>query len=137
MWLPLEQQAKLLRVIETGEFEPVGSNDTHRSQARLVVASNVDLEELVDAGRFRMDLYYRLNVLRFQLPSLRERPLDIEPLAHKFAVEHSREHGLPSARFTPEAFDALRSYGWPGNIRELENVVRRGGAVLRRGASHP
>lgn len=123
-----EQQAKLLRVIETGEYEPVGSNDTQTSSARLIVASNIDLEQLVKAGKFRMDLYYRLNTLSFRLPPLRERPWDIEYLARKFALEHGRTHNIELKHIEPEFVAALRQYAWPGNIRELENVIRR--AVL-------
>ncbi|MDX1946320.1 MAG: sigma 54-interacting transcriptional regulator, partial [Pirellulaceae bacterium] len=126
--LPLEQQAKLLRVIETGEYEPVGSNETRRSEARLVVASNYNLEELVRAGSFRTDLYYRLNILNFRLLPLRERPWDIEYLARKFALEHSRTHGIPLRTIDEGFLETLRAYHWPGNIREMENVVRR--AVL-------
>ena len=126
--LSLDQQAKLLRVIETGEYEPVGSNDTVMSQARLVVASNYDLEDLVQAGNFRIDLYYRLNVLKFALLPLRERPWDIEYLARKFALEHSRTHNIPLSGIDSALLDALRCYPWPGNIREMENVIRR--AVL-------
>lgn len=131
--LPLDQQAKLLRVIETGELEPVGSNDTHYSQARLIVASNYNLEDLVRAGRFRTDLYYRLNILNFRLPPLRERPWDIEYLARKFALDHSRTHGIPLRAIEPEFLAALRAYPWPGNIREMENVVRRAVLYCHRG----
>jgi DNA-binding NtrC family response regulator len=131
--LPLDQQAKLLRVIETGEFEPVGSNDTHYSQARLIVASNYNLEDLVRAGRFRTDLYYRLNILNFRLPPLRERPWDIEYLARKFALDHSRAHGIPLRAIEPEFLAALRTYPWPGNVREMENVVRRAVLYCHRG----
>ena len=123
-----EQQAKLLRVIETGEYEPVGSNETHTSNARLIVASNTDLEELVASNRFRMDLYYRLNTLSFHLPPLRDRTWDIEYLAGQFALDHGRTHNIELKRIEPEFLGALRRYGWPGNIRELENVIRR--AVL-------
>lgn len=123
-----EQQAKLLRVIETGEYEPVGSNDTLTSRARLIAASNVDLEDLVEANRFRIDLYYRLNTLSFYLPPLRERPLDVEFFARQFATNHSRSHNIPIERIQPEFLLALSHYSWPGNIRELENVIRR--AVL-------
>jgi len=123
-----DQQAKLLRVIETGEYEPVGSNDTQTSDARLIVASNIDLESLVQANKFRMDLYYRLNTLSFQLAPLRDRPWDIEYLARKFAVDHSRAHNIQLKHIEPEFLAALRQYRWPGNIRELENVIRR--AVL-------
>src|SRR5688500_16422204 len=105
--LPPEQQAKLLRVIETGEFEPVGSNETQRSQARLVVASNYSLEDLVRAGSFRTDLYYRLNILNFRLPPLRERPWDIEYLARKFALSHSQNHGIPLRAIDPAFLETL------------------------------
>jgi transcriptional regulator with PAS, ATPase and Fis domain len=126
--LPPEQQAKLLRVIETGEYEPVGSNETQTSQARLIVASNFDLEELVRKGTFRTDLYYRLNVLNFHLLPLRQRPRDIEYLARDFALRHCRTHGIQIQRIESECIEALKRFAWPGNIRELENVIRR--AVL-------
>ena len=131
--LPLEQQAKLLRVIETGEYEPVGSNETLHCQARLVVASNRELEDLVETAAFRKDLYYRLNVLKFNLLSLRRRPWDVEFLARHFIVQHSRTHGIALSRIEPEAIDALRRYTWPGNVRELENVVRRAVLYCREG----
>ena len=131
--LPLEQQAKLLRVIETGEYEPVGSNDTLKSQARLVIASNYDLESLVKAGAFRMDLYYRLNMLCFRLLPLRMRPYDIEFLARKFAMDHGKTHNIPLRHIEPGFIDVLRRYPWPGNIRELENVIRRAVLYCQRG----
>ncbi len=131
--LPPEQQAKLLRVIETGEYEPVGSNETQFSQARLIVASNYDLEDLVRNGSFRTDLYYRLNILNFHVPPLRSRPWDVEYLARKFALEHSRTHGIRLRAIEPEFLDALRRYQWPGNIREMENVVRRAVLYCQRG----
>jgi DNA-binding NtrC family response regulator len=131
--LPLEQQTKLLRVIETGEYEPVGSNETRRSEARLVVASNYHLEDLVRAGTFRTDLYYRLNILRFRVPPLRERPRDIEYLARKFALEHSRTHKIQLREIDPAFLEALVRYPWPGNIRELENVIRRAVLYCQRG----
>ncbi len=131
--LPLEQQAKLLRVIETGEYEPVGSNETQHSQARLVVASNYNLEELVRAGSFRTDLYYRLNILNFRLLPLRSRPWDIEYLARKFALEHSRTHGIQLRTIEPALLETLRAYHWPGNIREMENVIRRAVLYCHRG----
>lgn len=120
-----EQQVKLLRVIETGEFEPVGSNKTIRSQARLVVASNLDLEPLVESGRFRPDLYYRLNMLKFEIPPLRDRKPDIESLARKFIVEQSAKHAIEIREIVPELFPILQRYPWPGNVRELENVIQR------------
>ena len=131
--LSLDQQAKLLRVIETGEYEPVGSNDTEMSQARLIVASNYNLEDLVHKGTFRIDLYYRLNILKFRLLPLRERPSDIEYLARKFALEHSRTHEIPLHEIDASFFEALRQYSWPGNIREMENVIRRAVLYCQRG----
>lgn len=131
--LPLEQQAKLLRVIETGEYEPVGSNETQHSQARLIVASNYNLEELVRSGQFRTDLYYRLNILNFRLLPLRDRPWDIEYLARKFAIEHSRTHGIQLRAIEPAFLETLRAYHWPGNIREMENVIRRAVLYCQRG----
>ncbi len=128
-----EQQARLLRVIETGEYEPVGSNETQVSQARLIVASNYDLEGLVEQGTFRMDLYYRLNMLCFRLLPLRERPLDVEFLARRFALDHSRTHNIQLRHIEPEFLGSLRQYTWPGNIRELENVIRRAVLYCRRG----
>lgn len=131
--LPPEQQAKLLRVIETGEYEPVGSNETRQSEARLIVASNYDLEGLVAQGAFRQDLYYRLNVLNFRLPPLRERPWDIQYLARLFALEHSRAHKIELRDIEPEFLEALKQYAWPGNIRELDNVIRRAVLYCQRG----
>jgi DNA-binding NtrC family response regulator len=131
--LPPEQQAKLLRVIETGEYEPVGSNDTQHSQARLIVASNYNLEQLVRAGSFRTDLYYRLNILNFHLLPLRERPWDIEFLARRFALEHSRTHGMQLRTIEPAFLETLRAYHWPGNVREMENVIRRAVLYCHRG----
>ncbi|HTN73952.1 MAG TPA: sigma 54-interacting transcriptional regulator [Pirellulaceae bacterium] len=128
-----EQQAKLLRVIETGEYEQVGSNETRHSEARLIVASNYNLEELVQQGTFRTDLFYRLNILSFRLPPLRERPLDVEYLARKFALEHSRTHNIVLREIEPSFLEALRRYPWPGNIREMENVIRRAVLYCQRG----
>ena len=132
-----KQQTKLLRVIETGEYEPLGSNEPQRSEARLVVASNCDLERLVEAGLFRSDLYYRLNVLNLRLLPLRERPWDIEYLARQFVLDHSRTHDVELRRVEPTFFDALRRYRWPGNIREMENVIRRAVLYCRRGTLTP
>jgi DNA-binding NtrC family response regulator len=126
--LDLRQQVKLLRVIETGEYELVGSTETHVSEARLVVASNVNLEELVESGQFRSDLYYRLNVLEFRLPALRDRPLDIAPLAVQFTEECCREHNVAVRGIHRDFLNCLRKYPWPGNLRELKNHIRR--AVL-------
>lgn len=120
-----EQQVKLLRVIESGEFEPVGSNRTLQSDARLIVASNLDLQPLVEQGRFRPDLYYRLNMLKFDLLPLRERKGDIIPLARKFIAEMSEKHRVQINHIDDSLFLALLRYPWPGNVRELENVIQR------------
>jgi DNA-binding NtrC family response regulator len=120
-----EQQVKLLRVIETGEFEQVGSNRTIRSKARLVVASNLDLQPLVEQGRFRPDLYYRLNMLKFDIPPLRTRKVDIMPLAKGFISRFADKHGVRIEHVDQNLFDALLAYPWPGNVRELEHVIQR------------
>jgi transcriptional regulator with PAS, ATPase and Fis domain len=126
--LGLEQQAGLLRVIETGEYEPVGSNETHRCTARIIVASNWDLEEAVRRGKFRQDLYYRLNVMSFHLPPLRERVQDIAPLVRGFAARFNTKFRKDLFDISPEAMAVLEMFPWPGNIRQLENVVQQ--AVL-------
>src|SRR5207245_1515072 len=126
--LGLEQQATLLRVIETGEFEPVGSIETQTCAARLVVASNLNLEEAVDRGKFRPDLYYRLNVMSFHLPPLRERVQDIAPLVRGMAARFTQKFNKELFDITPAAMAALEAFPWPGNIRQLENVVQQ--AVL-------
>jgi DNA-binding NtrC family response regulator len=123
--LGLFQQAKLLRVLETGEFEPIGSNDTQAARCRTIVASNVSLELLMEKRQFRSDLYYRLNQVKFEIPPLRQRPLDIVPLAVDFIDECRREHGLDVQFVSPDLLTILRDYAWPGNIRELRNEVRR------------
>lgn len=120
-----EQQVKLLRVIETGEFEPVGSNQTQHCQARLIAASNLELQPLVEAGRFRPDLYYRLNMLKFVIPPLRQRRMDIVPLAKKFARQFAIKHGVRIELISPCLYSALANYPWPGNVRELEHVMQR------------
>jgi DNA-binding NtrC family response regulator len=126
--LGLEQQTTLLRVIETGEFEPVGSVETQQSTARLIFASNLDLEEAVARAKFRPDLYFRLNVMSFHLPPLRERLQDIAPLARGMAARFNRKFHKHLFDISPEALTALESFPWPGNIRQLENVLQH--AVL-------
>ena len=135
--LGLEQQVKLLRVIETGEFEPVGSNLTQHCQARLIVASNLDLQPLVEKGRFRPDLYYRLNMLKFVIPPLRHRKMDIIPLAKKFARQFSVKHGIPVDEIDASVYGALIEYPWPGNVRELEHVIQRAVIYCREGRLMP
>ena len=122
--LGLEQQAKLLRVIETGEYEPVGSNRTLACRARLMAASNIDLQGAVARGRFRQDLYYRLDVMGFHLPPLRERPQDIGPLAGDLLRRFSSQFHKDLATIHPEALAALEAYAWPGNLRQLQNVIQ-------------
>lgn len=131
--LGLEQQVKLLRVIETGQFEPVGSNQTLHSQARLVVASNLPLEPLVEQGKFRPDLYYRLSMLKFEIPPLRKRKPDVKVLAKRFIQDKSVRHCIPIHRIEQEVFDALISYPWPGNVRELEYAIQRAVIYCRDG----
>jgi DNA-binding NtrC family response regulator len=126
--LHLEQQATILRVVETGQFEPVGSNQTQTCRARLMVASNIDLEDAVAAGAFRPDLYYRLNVLSLQLPPLRERVEDIAPLARGMVARFSRKFGKDLRSISAEANACLEAFPWPGNIRQLGNVIQQ--AVL-------
>jgi DNA-binding NtrC family response regulator len=118
----------LLRVIETGEFEPVGAVETQKCKGRLIVASNIDLEEAVAHGRFRPDLYFRLNVMSFHLPPLRERVQDIAPLARGMAARFNRKFNKGLFDINPEAMAALEAYPWPGNLRQLENVLQH--AVL-------
>ena len=120
-----EQQVKLLRVIETGQYEPVGSNTTKHSEARLVVASNLPLEPLVAQGKFRPDLYYRLSMMKFDLPPLRSRRPDIKPMARRFIQAKSTKHNVPITRIEQEFFDALYAYPWPGNVRELEYAIEK------------
>ncbi|MGD8858451.1 MAG: sigma-54 dependent transcriptional regulator [Myxococcales bacterium] len=123
--IPAALQVKLLRFLQEKEFERVGGNETIRVQVRIVAATNRDLAELVEAGEFREDLYYRLNVVRLDVPPLRARRSDIPLLAHHFMREHARENGFDIKGFTREALDLLMAYPWPGNVRELENAIER------------
>jgi DNA-binding NtrC family response regulator len=123
--LGLEQQANLLRVVETREYEPVGGNRTQTCTARVIAASNCNLEEAVEQGRFRQDLYYRLNVMSIYLPPLRDRVQDIGPLARGMAARFAQKFSKELFAISPEAMAALESYSWPGNIRQLENVVQQ------------
>jgi len=123
--LPLPIQAKLLRFLDSGEFRRVGGNRTLKADVRLIAATNKDLEELMARGGFREDLFYRLNVLSISIPPLRERKEDIAPLADYFLRKYAARVGRNIKGLSGEAMDALRSYRWPGNIRELENVMER------------
>jgi transcriptional regulator with GAF, ATPase, and Fis domain len=115
-------------VLQEFEFEPVGSTKTQHVDSRVILATNEDLSLAVQAGRFRQDLYYRINVINIELPPLRERLADIPLLAQHFLARTSEEAGKKSAAFTDDALAALQRYQWPGNVRELQNVVER--AVL-------
>ena len=117
--LPLDLQAKLLRVLQEKEFRPVGSLTSRKSDFRIIAATNRDLAREVERGNFRRDLYYRLNVVSLRLAPLRDRREDILPLLAHFLTRHADNH-----RFTPEAVDVMTSYDWPGNVRELENCVQ-------------
>ena len=121
--LPLPMQVKLLRVLQEREVVRVGSRKSIPLDIRLVAATNIDLAEAVTAGHFRLDLYYRLNVLTFDLPPLRERRGDIMPLAEHFLFKYSEKLRLEPPALTPDTRRALLHYPWPGNIRELENVI--------------
>ncbi len=128
--LPLGLQPKLLRFVQDREYERVGDTVTRRADVRLITATNVDLSAAVAAGKFREDLYYRINVIQIDIPSLRDRPEDVLPLAETLLKKLSRRR--PLAGFTVEATAALQSYTWPGNVRELGNVIERA-AILCRG----
>jgi DNA-binding NtrC family response regulator len=124
--IPLETQAKLLRVMQEREFMRLGGVDLVKVDVRIVAATNVDLRRLVEEGRFREDLYYRLNVITIQLPPLRQRKEDIPALVSHFAAKYSLENDRATVEVTREAMQVLLDYDWPGNVRELENVVERG-----------
>jgi len=123
--IPLETQAKLLRVIQEREFMRLGGVETIRVDVRIIAATNVDLRRMVDDGRFREDLYYRLHVIAVQLPSLRERKEDIPLLVQHFLEKYGEENNKRDIELTPDALDLLMDYDWPGNVRELENVIER------------
>ncbi len=125
-------QAKLLRVLQEGEIKRVGDTHIRRVNVRILSATNKVLKEEVKAGRFREDLYYRLNVITVTLPPLRERKEDIPLLAHHFLDRFARENGRPLKGFSEKAMEQLRRYDWPGNVRELENAIERA-ALLARG----
>jgi DNA-binding NtrC family response regulator len=124
--VPLGLQAKLLRVLQTGEFERVGSSRTRRVDVRVIAATNCDIAEEVAAGRFREDLLFRLNTIEIRLPALRERRDDIPVLAAHFLSIFAARYGKPFEGFDADATRALLDYAWPGNVRELEHTVERG-----------
>jgi transcriptional regulator with PAS, ATPase and Fis domain len=124
--LPMYAQAKLLRVLQDGEIERLGAETTRKVQVRIVTATNVDLEKAVAQGRFRRDLFYRLNVYPVCIPPLRERISDIEPLANHLLARFTALHSKRLSGFSERAMQALMHNDWPGNVRELENLVERG-----------
>jgi two-component system response regulator HydG len=128
--MPGPTQVKLLRVLQEGEFERVGGSQTLKVDVRVLAATNQDLEAAVKTGRFRQDLFYRLNVIHLPIPPLRERVEDIPLLALNFLDKFCLENHRPAMGFSPEAMGALKSYTWPGNVRELQNVVERAVALI-------
>jgi formate hydrogenlyase transcriptional activator len=123
--LPPETQVKLLRVLQEREFEPVGSSQTVRVDVRVIAATNRDLRAAVEAGRFRADLFYRLNVVPIEVPPLRRRRSDIPQLAMFFLARYARKFGQRVTTVAPETLERLATYDWPGNVRELQNVIER------------
>lgn len=123
--LPLSTQARLLRVLETGEFIKVGSSKVQKTDVRIVAATNVDFNDAIADGRFREDLYYRLNTVPIKVPALRERPDDIALLFRKFASDFAEKYRMPAIQLSDDARRLLVSYPWPGNIRQLKNITEQ------------
>jgi transcriptional regulator with GAF, ATPase, and Fis domain len=123
--IPLEQQAQLLRVLQEGEYERVGEEKLRKVDARIIVATNRDLKKQVEDGRFREDLYFRLNVFPITVPPLRERKEDVPLLANHFLERSLTSMNRPVFRFDQEQLGRLAQYDWPGNVRELQNIVER------------
>lgn len=139
--LPLLTQVRLLRVLETGEFIKVGSSNVQKTNVRVVAATNVDIPDAIRKGKFREDLYYRLNTVPIQIPSLRQRREDIHLLFRKFASDFAERYRMPAVSLSADAVEMLSAYAWPGNVRQLKNVTEQlsilernknvGGDVLR------
>ncbi|WP_395344456.1 sigma-54-dependent transcriptional regulator [Ningiella sp. W23] len=123
--IPLPLQAKLLRVLESGEFESLGSSKTVRADVRIISASNVNFEQEIESGRFRQDLLYRLNTIVIDIPPLRKRPEDLLPLAEQFLRAQLKKYRRTGLKFSDEALKAIRKYHWPGNVRELSHCIER------------
>jgi NtrC-family two-component system response regulator AlgB len=123
--LPLSLQPKLLRFLQDREYERIGDSSTRKADVRIIGATNQDLEGEVKEGRFREDLFYRLNVIQIEIPPLRERPQDIEALATQLLAFYGAIHHRGFAGFTEEAMQTMKRHAWPGNLRELRNVVER------------
>ncbi len=129
--LPMATQARLLRVLETGEYIRVGSSDVRKTNVRIVAATNVNMRKAISEGRFREDLFYRLNTIPISVPPLRERKDDILLLFRKFAADISEKYGMPPIRLTDDAKDLLMQYTWPGNIRQLKNLTEQISVVCK------
>jgi transcriptional regulator with PAS, ATPase and Fis domain len=123
--LPLEIQVQLLRILESGEYIKVGSSKVEKTDVRIVAATNLNLQEAISEGRFREDLYYRLNTIPIKVPALRERGDDIVLLFRKFAADFAEKYQMPAIRLTEEAKITLKTYPWPGNVRQLKNVTEQ------------
>jgi two-component system nitrogen regulation response regulator GlnG len=122
--MPMEAQTRLLRVLQEGEYMTVGGRTPIKTDVRIIAATNKNLEQQINQGLFREDLFYRLNVVPLRLPPLRERLEDVPDLVHHF-LQHAKKNGLPQKTLQPDSLDRLKRYHWPGNVRELENLVRR------------
>ena len=129
--LPIATQARLLRVLETGEYIRVGGQEVRKTDVRIVAATNVNMRKAITEGRFREDLYYRLNTIPIQMPPLRERGEDILLLFRLFAMQMADKYHLPKITLTPEAQQALMSYKWPGNVRQLKNITEQMSVLSR------
>lgn len=127
--LPMPFQAKLLRVLQSGEFMRMGSSKTLKTDVRIIAATNVNIIDAIQRGKFRADLYYRLNTIPITMPSLRERPEDIHLLFRKFSSDFAQKYSYVKVNLTPEAVNVLKSYRWPGNIRQLKNVAETVSAI--------
>ena len=135
--LTSNQQTRLLRVLETGEFEPVGSSRTRRADVRIVSATNADLDQLVSEGRFRQDLLFRLNTIEIKIPALRERRTDIPQLAGYFLTEQRQRQRTSVTGISPAALEAMSAHPWPGNVRELSHVIERAILMARESQIQP
>jgi len=131
--LPLDLQSKLLRVLQEGEFEPVGSSQTRKVDVRVIAATNRDVDKSVREGKFREDLYYRLNVFPILLPALRQRRADIGILATSFAQKYAQRMGRALEPLSEDCLRRLEAYSWPGNVRELQNIIERAVITSRDG----
>jgi len=135
--LPLSTQVRLLRVLETGEFIRVGSSKVQKTNVRVIAASNVDVPTAIDSGRFREDLFYRLNTVPIRIPALRERGEDIFLLFRKFAVDFAEKYRMPSIKVDQEGRSMLINYSWPGNVRQLKNITEQISIIEREREIHP